>query len=126
MPAILTQGTVAIRDALKTLVSHVGVATDQTAFNVAQTAVDPANGGSTNVLVKASTDADIGNGVFESTIPINGDTEMTGKNIYTISACDGATRTDALTRTVRSQPIGVQAGDLFTIGVQWTITDETA
>lgn len=126
MPAaILTQGKTAIRDTLKTLVSHVGVATDTTAFDVAQTALDPANGGAANLLIKASTEADVDAATFDASITIDGTTEMTGKAIATIGICDGATRTDALTRTVRSQTIGVQAGDSYTIAVRVAVEDNS-
>ncbi|MBI3990959.1 MAG: hypothetical protein HY350_02305 [Candidatus Omnitrophica bacterium] len=114
--AILNQGLTAIRNSFKTLVTHVGVSTDNTAFSAAQIAIDPTGTG-TN-LIKASTDTDVDLQTFDSTISIDGDTEFTNQTIWTISALQGATRTDALTRSVRIQGIGVQAGDLFTIGIR--------
>lgn len=125
MAAILDQGKTAIRDSLKTLISHIGVATDTTAFSGAQTALDPANGGAGNYLIKASTEADVDANTFDATISINGDTEMTGKAIATIGAMNGSARTNALTRTVRSQTIGVQAGDSYTIGVRVQVQDNS-
>lgn len=126
MPAaILTQGKTAIRDSDKALVSHVGVATDQTAFAAGQTAIDPANGGAPNLLIKAATKVDVDADTFDATIQINGDTEFTNKTIWTISALNGSGRTAALTRTVRSQGIGVQAGDVFTIGIRWSNQDDS-
>lgn len=126
MPAILNQGKTAIRDSLKTLVTNVGVATDQTAFAATQTELDPANGGAANLLIKASTAADVDTSTFDATMTINGDTEFTGKTIWTIGVLNGPLRTNALTRSVRSQGIGVQAGDSFTIGVRVTVEDNSA
>lgn len=125
MAALLTQGRTAIRDSLKTLISHVGIATDQTAFSAAQTALDPANGGSGNYLIKASTEANVDGDTFDATMTVNGDTEFTGKTIWTIGVLNGSTRTDALSRTVRSQGIGVQAGDSYTVGVRVKVEDNS-
>lgn len=118
MPAYLSQGLTDLRNQVKALVTHVGVTTDNTAFSAAQTALDPANVGAANVLIKAATKADVDFQTFDATIAINGDTEFTNKTIWTIGSLKGATRVDALNRIVRSQGIGVQAGDSFTIGVR--------
>lgn len=123
--SIYTQGLTAARNSLKTLVSHVGLSTDQTAFSLGQTAVDPANGGASNLIIKASTEADVDATTFDATISINGDTEFTNKTIFSISLMNGPTRTEALSRTVRSQGIGVQAGDNFTIGPRVAIEDNS-
>lgn len=125
MPAILNQGETVIRDAVKGVTSHVGVATDATAFAATQTALDPANGGSTNFLIKAATKADVDFQTEDYTISINGDTEMTNKAIATIGVLNGSARTNAMSRTVRTQTIGVQLGDLFTIGVRMKHEDNT-
>jgi hypothetical protein len=126
MPALLNQGLTDIRDAISSRVTHVGVATDQTAFAATQTALDPANAGAANLLIKAATDANVDFQTFDATISIDGTTEFTGKTIWTIGILDGSTRTDAMSRTVRSQGIGVQAGDTFTIGVRVKVEDNTA
>ena len=126
MAALLTIGITAIRDSLKTLVSHVGVATDQTAFSAAQTALDPANGGAGNLLIKASSEANVDAATFDATMEIDGTSEFTGKDIWTIGILDGATRTDALSRTVRTNSIGVQAGDTFVLGVRVKTEDNSA
>ncbi len=122
-PALLNQGITDIRDVIATRVTHVGVATDTTAFAATQTALDPANGGAANLLIKASTSANVDFQTVDETMTINGDTEFTGKTIMTIGILDGSARTDAMSRTVRSQGIGVQAGDTFTIGVRIQVTD---
>lgn len=133
MGAIHQQGRDILRKAIKgtagNTVTHVGMATDQTAFDDAQTALDPANGGAGNLLIKSATatDADAGAVIqTDFTISINGDSEMTNKNIYTIGLQKGATRTDNISRTVRSQPIGVQAGDSYTIGARLKVQDDSA
>lgn len=124
MPAaILNQGRTAIRDSLKTLITHVGVSTDATAFLATQTAINPSGAG-TN-LIKASTEADVDAFTFDAQISINGDTEFTGQNIATISVLNGSAASNALTRTLRTQTIGVQAGDLFTVGVRVQAQDNS-
>lgn len=125
MAAILDQGKTAIRNSLKTLISHVGVATDQTAFAANQTALDPANGGAANILIKAATEVDVDGATFDATTTINGDTEFTDKTIWTIGVLNGSARTDALTRTKRTQGIGVQAGDSYTVGARLKVEDNS-
>lgn len=123
--AILTEGKTEIRNALKTLVTHIGLSTDTTAFNVAQTELDPANVGASNNLIKASAEADVDAFTFDATITVDGTTELTGKAVATISLMYGATRTSPISRTVRSQTIGIQAGDSFTIGIRVTVEDNS-
>lgn len=116
--AILNQGQTVIRDGVKTVITHVGLATDNTAFSATQTALDPANGGSSNLLIKAATKTNVDFQTVDYTITVDGTTELTNKTIFTIGICSGSTRTDAMTRSVRTQGIGVQAGDSFTIGIR--------
>lgn len=126
MPAILNQGETVVRNAVKGVVSHVGVATDATAFNAAQTVLDPAGGGAANRLIKAAVKTDVDFQTEDYTITVDGTTEMTGKTIFTIGVLSGATTETAMTRSVRTQGIGVQAGDSFTIGVRLKHEDNTA
>lgn len=122
MPAITQQGRTAIRDSVKTLVTHIGLSTDQTAFGDGQTDLSP--GGGTE-LIKASTESNVDGDTFDAQIDVDGDTEFTNSTIWTIGLMDGASASDMLSRTVRSQGIGVQAGDSFTIGVRVVVSDET-
>jgi hypothetical protein len=119
-PAFLTQGITAVRNAVKGLVTHVGVAIDQTAHDPAQTVLAPGGG---TTLIKAATKVDVGADSFDATIQINGDTEFTGATIWTIGLMSGSAAGSALTRTVRAQGIGVQAGDSFTVGVRLRVED---
>lgn len=123
MPAaIADQGKIDIRTSLKTLVTHVAVTTDNTAFAANQTACNPSNAG-TN-LIKAATKTDVAASfAFDASITIDGTTEFTGLSINCISLMKGATRTDMLSRSVRTAGIGVQAGDTFTIGPRVAISD---
>lgn len=120
--AILNQGKLAIRNSLKALVTHGAVSTDTTAFSLTQTTVNP--GGGTN-LIKTATNTDVDNNTFDSQITIDGTTEFTGQNINTISALNGAAATNALTRIVRTGPIGVQSGDVFTVGSRIQVQDNS-
>lgn len=123
--AILTQGLTVIRNSLKTTLSHIGVATDATAFVVSQTALDPANAGAADLLIKVVTNTDVDSQTYDATMTINGTTEMTGKNIFTIGMLNGALRTNAVSRSVRTNSIGVQTGDSFTIGIRIKTQDDS-
>jgi hypothetical protein len=104
------------------------VATDQTAFADNQTVLDPANAGAANLLIKAATATDADSGATiqtDYTISISGDTEFTGKQIWTIGLQKGAARADNISRTVRAVSIGVQAGDNFTVGARLRVEDNS-
>lgn len=124
--AILDQGKTNIRDAIRGLagnaVSHVGVSTATDAFAANQTAIDPTAG--TN-LIKAATFTVVAFDTLDCTISISGTTEFTNSTIRTISILKGATRTDVISRSVRTAGIGVQAGDTFTIGVRYQVADNS-
>lgn len=139
--AIPTQGKTHIRDALKTLVTHVVVSDDSQAFNLADTGINPA-AGSTSTHVEAATDADVDASTFDSTITITGSTEFTNLSIRSIGVSKGTAirqatgaggthtgggtvGTDLITRSVRTLGIGVQAGDTFTIGVRTQVQDNS-
>lgn len=139
--SILNQGKTSIRDALKTLITHVVVSDDNTAFSAADTGINP-GAGSTSTHVEAATDADVDGNTFDSTITINGASEFTGKSIYAIGVAKGTAiraatgaggthtgggtvGTDCLTRAVRTLPIGVQSGDVFTLGVRSQVQDNS-
>lgn len=125
MPAIVDQGKTAIRDSLKTLVTHVGLSDDQTAYSAGQTTLSPA-GGTPTELIKASTEANVDAATFDAQISVNGDSEFTDATIWTISLMSGASAGNIISRSVRTQGIGVQAGDSFTIGVRAIVEDNTA
>lgn len=126
MPAaIYTVGKTAIRDVLKTGFSpSIGLSDDPTAFNVNQTSVNP-GGGATVALVKTATITNVDDSTYDALISVNGTTELTGKNIYSISACTSNSAGAAKSRTVRSNPIGVQAGDLYNIGLRIGTADNS-
>lgn len=123
MPAIVNQGLTAIRNSLKTLITHVGISTDSTAFSATQTALNPSGAG-TN-LIKAATDVDVDFRTFDSSISVDGTTEFTGLNINTIGALNGSAASNVLSRSLRTNPIGVQSGDVFTIGVRVQAQDNS-
>lgn len=120
--SFLTQGITALRDALKAKFINIGLSDDSIAFNASQATLNP-TGGSTVTLIKAATWVDLSTTSARGTVSINGSTELTGKNIYTVGLCSGATPATAGSRNVRSQPIGVQAGDNFTIGIDGALSD---
>ena len=119
--ALLTQGSTAIRDALKTLVSHVGIATDTTAFSAAQTAMNPAGGG-TNII-KASTEADVNATTFDASATITS-ADGTG-SFRTVSILNGSAVGNALSRSVRTNGIGIDAGDSYTVTVRVAVQDNS-
>jgi hypothetical protein len=126
--AILQQGKTAIRDSVATLISHIAVTDDGTAFSISQTVANPA-GGATTVLTKAATQTAVDANTMDETITITGATEFTGKVINCICAAKGTGTTGAGTDTLSRSPrtaglgIGVQSGDVYTVGVRSTTTD---
>lgn len=123
--AILTRGKTAIRDNLKELVTHLGVSTDQTAFDIAQVALDPANVGAANNHIEAVTELDVDAITTDYSIEINGATEFTGKTIWTMSLMNGITRTDPLSRRVRTVGVGIQSDDVTTVTIRATVEDNS-
>lgn len=93
-----------------------------------QTVIDPTAG--TNVF-KVASFADVtvldANDSFDATATIDGsvDTTLVGLLIRTISLQNGALRTNALTRSVRTAGIGVEATDVYTISVRGTFQDNS-
>lgn len=142
MPAaILNQGKTAYRDSLKTLITHVTVSDDNTVFSATHTGINPA-AAATSTHVEAATDTDVDTNTFDSTITIDGTTEFTGKQIWAVGVAKGTAirqatgaggthtgggtvGTDTLTRAVRALSIGVQSGDVFTLGVRSQVQDNS-
>lgn len=144
MPAaLLDQGKTDVRNAIKTLVTHVVVSDDATAFSGAHTGINPA-AGSTSTHVEAATDTDVDSTTFDSTITITGASEFTGKSIMAIGVAKGlairsatgaggthtgggTVGTDTISRSVRGAGlgIGVQSGDTFTVGVRTAVQDNS-
>ena len=139
--ALLNQGKTSVRDALKTLITNVVGADDNTAFLGSQTGINPA-GGSTSTIVKSTTNTDVNGNTFDSTITIDGSSEFTDKNLLAIGVSKGTAirqasgaggthtgggtvGTDTISRSVRALGIGVQSGDIFTIGVRLEVEDNS-
>lgn len=139
--SILDQGKTAIRNALKTLITHLCVSDDNTAFSSAHTGINPA-AAATSTHVGAATDTDVDASTFDSVITISGATQFTGKIIYAIGVAigtairsatgaggthtgGGTVGTDLLSRAVRSLGIGVQSTDTFNLGVRTQVQDNS-
>lgn len=139
--ALLNQGKSSIRDSLKTLVTHVCVSDDSTAFALTHTGINP-GAAATSTHVEASTDTDVDANTFDSTITITGSTEFTDKSILSIGVAKGlgvrqaagsggshtgggVVGTDTISRSVRTLGIGVQTGDTMTIGVRVQVQDNS-
>ncbi|HWH13175.1 MAG TPA: hypothetical protein VNT51_00395 [Miltoncostaeaceae bacterium] len=123
--AILDAGLADLRNAVKARWTHLGVATDTTAFAAGQTALDPANVGATNLLIKPATWTDVDGTTADATITVNGTSELTGRTLFTEGLLTSSARTAAVARVVRPVGIGVAAGDTFTIGLRVKVTDAT-
>jgi hypothetical protein len=124
MPAILAQGRTVIRDAIAAaVVSHVGISTASDAFADTQTVLDPTAG--TN-LIKTATKTNVDGNTFDATMTVTGASEFTNLTIRTIGVLNGALRTNALSRTVRALGIGVETGDVYTVGVRVRVQDNSA
>lgn len=117
--AILTQGAQAIRDALKTLVTHVGISTNSVAFSASQTELNP--GGTGTNIIKAATEVDVNATTFDASATITS-ADGTG-SFRTVGILDGSAATDALSRTVRTNGIGIDSGDQYVVTVRIAVTD---
>jgi hypothetical protein len=124
MPAIHSQGVNKILVNARSLLTHVGVSTDNTAYNINQTQLDPSAVG-TN-LIAAATQANVDNATDDYTINVTS-ANFGGNSIFTIGAQSGSAATDSISRSVRTNSIGVDAaGDNFNIGVRVVVTDQSA
>ncbi len=123
MAAIHNEGLNKILVHLRTLVTHVGVSTDSTAFGTGDTDLSPGAG---TDLILSATNANVDNDTDDYTISVTS-ANFGGNTIFTIGAMDGATSTDSVSRSVRTNGIGVEAaGDSFTVGVRLSVSDQSA
>lgn len=122
MPAaLLDQGKTAIRDSLKTLVSHVGISTNSTAFAGSQTELNP--GGTGTNIIKASGEADVDGSTFDASITVTS-ADGTG-SFRTVGILDGSAATDAISRSVRTNGIGIDTGDTYVVSVRVAVEDNS-
>lgn len=119
--AILDQGFTAIRDALKTLVTHVGISTNSTAFSAAQTELNP--GGTGTNIIKASSEANVDGATFDASATVTS-ADGTG-SFRTVGILDGAAATDVISRSVRTNGIGIDAGDSYVVTVRVSVQDNS-
>lgn len=144
MPAaMLQQGATSIRDALKTLLTHVCVSDDTLAFADTQTGINPTEA-ATSTHVEAASNADVDYRTFDASITITGATEFTNLPIYSIGVAKGSAirsatgaggthtgggtvGTDTVSRSVRGAGlgIGVQSGDTFTLAARVQVQDNS-
>lgn len=124
MPAIHSQGINKILVRLRGLLTHVGVSTDSTAYAIGQTRIDPTAAGVN--LIAAATQVNVNNSTDDYTINVTS-ANFGGNTIRTIGAMDGPAATNNISRSVRTNGIGVEAaGDNFNIGVRAVVTDQSA
>jgi hypothetical protein len=123
MAAIHNEGLNKALIHMRTLLTNVGVSTDQTPFGVGDTDLSP-NAGATDLIASANV-TNVSNAVDDYTISVTS-ANFGGNTIFTIGAMDGATSTDSVSRSVRTNGIGVEsAGDNFTIGFRLTVSDQS-
>jgi basic membrane lipoprotein Med (substrate-binding protein (PBP1-ABC) superfamily) len=124
MAAITNQGLNKSLIHMRTLLTNVGVSTDQTAFSASDTDLSP-NAGATDLIATASV-TNVSNAVDDYTIAVNSG-NFGGNTIYTIGAMNGSASSDNVSRSVRTNGIGVESvGDSFTIGFRLTVSDQSA
>jgi hypothetical protein len=108
---------------MRTLLTNVGVSTDQTAFSSSDTDLSP-NAGSTD-LISAATVTNVTNNIDDYTISVTS-ANFGGNTIFTIGAMDGSASSDNVSRSVRTNGIGIEtSGDAFTIGFRLTVSDQS-
>tara|TARA_R110000850_G_scaffold91270_2_gene193828 strand:+ start:2060 stop:2434 length:375 start_codon:yes stop_codon:yes gene_type:complete len=108
---------------MRTLLTHVGISTDQSVFNVNDTDLSP-NVGATD-LIQTATVLNVSNAVDDYTMAVNS-ANFGGNTIYTIGAMNNSTSADNVSRSVRTNGLGVEAaGDEFIIGFRLTVSDQS-
>jgi hypothetical protein len=123
MAAITNQGLNKALIHMRTLLTSVGVSTDQTAFSASDTDLSP-NAGSSD-LIQTATVLNVSNAVDDYTMAVNS-ANFGNQTIFTIGAMDGTTSADNVSRSVRTNGIGVEAaGDSFIIGFRLTVSDQS-
>lgn len=115
------------------------VSTDNTAFSISQTGINPA-AGSTSTHVEAETTTTVDADTVDCTITITGATEFTNLSILAIGVAKGLgvrsatgsggthtgggiVGTDTISRAVRSLGIGVESTDTYTLSVRVRVSD---
>ena len=129
MPAIHEKGRSRIRDVLKAALKHVGLSTDTTAFDDADTVLDPANGGAGTLIIKEGVVTDIDANTYRTTISINnrgpGNDEFEDVDVATIGLLGSADRNDTVSRTLRTRTVGLEDNDLADFAVDVIVEDNT-
>lgn len=120
--AILNSGLANIRIVLQNLTTFVGISNDTTAFNATQTLLNPTGGA---YLIRTGTVSSVDFQTYDSQMTITGNNDFTNTGIFTIGSLFSSGSGNCLSRSVRGAglQIGVQSGDVFTIGVRWQVTD---
>lgn len=130
--AWLTRGLTAKRDATKTLVTHVEVNDDATAFDADQTVTNP--GGSTFRVIKTAVAADVDATTADFTLTVYGGADGPAPAdglgdgegvIRTIALLDGTAVGDGLVRYVHGD-LTIEDGDVFNVGIRNTESDANA
>lgn len=124
MPAYLQQGLTAIRNSIKSLITHVGVTDDGAAFNAEHTTLNPTGAPTTNFIGAATkTDVDFQTADYSFVVT---SANFGGKFIRAIGVLSGSAATAALSRAVRTLALGVEAAnDTLTIAVRIKDQDAT-
>jgi len=124
VPAYLQQGLTAIRNSIKALVTHVGVTDDGVAFSDVHTTLNP-TGGSTSNYIGAATKTDVDYQTADYSFVVTS-ANFGNKFIRAIGVLSGSAATNALSRAVRTNAIGVEAAnDTLTIAVRIKDQDAT-
>lgn len=124
MPAYLTQGLTDVRDAIKALITYVGVTDDGVAFDAAHTRLNPTQGATSN-YIGAATKADVDAQTADYSFVVTS-ANFGGKFIRAIGVLKGAAPTAALSRSVRTNALGIEAAnDTLTIAVRIRDQDAT-
>lgn len=142
--AFLTQGLTERRNAFKTLVTHLTVSDDTTAFSAAHTGINP-GAAATSTHVETVSEADVDGITVDFSCTVVGASEFTGKVINCIGLSKGLgvrsatgsggthtggaiVGTDTISRSLRPAGlgIGVASGDTYTLTVRDVEEDNSA
>ncbi len=124
MPAFLKTGLTDVRDAIKALITHVGVTDDGAAFDDDHTRLNPTEGATSNYIAAATkTDVDFRTVDYQFVVT---SANFGGKFVRAIGILKGAAATDAISRSVRTLALGIEPqNETLTIAVRVQDQDAT-
>lgn len=122
MSAFLRQGLTTIRDAIKGVITHIGVTDDPAEFDALDTALNPDDG---DVYIASATKTNVDFQTADYTFVVTS-ANFGDKDITAIGLLTGSDPSNAVSRSVRTRTLGIEAAnEQMTITVRLQSQDAT-